>query len=64
MDAPGRAASSLTPHPGEFARLGREAGTSDDERRAAAVEAAAAHWGVVVVLKGADTVIAAPDGRA
>lgn len=53
----------LTPHPGEFARLGREAGTSDDERTAAAV-AAAASWGVVVVLKGAHTVIAAPDGRA
>lgn len=52
----------VTPHPGEFARLGREAGESDDERRAGAV-AAAAEWGVVVVLKGARTVIAAPDGR-
>ena len=51
-----------TPHPGEFARLGREAGDSDEDRRAAAV-AAAGDWGVVVVLKGARTVVAAPDGR-
>jgi NAD(P)H-hydrate epimerase len=66
-DAPGwwsRLGRSLvvTPHPGEFARLGRAAGHSDEERRAAAA-AAAAEWGVVVVLKGAHTVIAAPDGR-
>jgi len=52
----------VTPHPGEFARLGRQAGASDAERHAAAV-GAAADWGVVVVLKGARTVIAAPDGR-
>ena len=52
----------VTPHPGEFARLGRDAGEGDDERRAAAV-AAATEWGVVVVLKGARTVIAGPDGR-
>jgi len=52
----------VTPHPGEFVRLGREATDSDQERRAAALEAARA-WGVTVVLKGANTVIAAPDGR-
>ena len=52
----------VTPHPGEFGRLGQEAGDSDADRRAAAVAAAAA-WGVVVVLKGACTVVAAPDGR-
>ena len=52
----------VTPHPGEFARLGREAGDSDEDRRAAAV-AAAGDWGVVVVLKGARTVVAAPGGR-
>jgi hydroxyethylthiazole kinase-like uncharacterized protein yjeF len=51
----------VTPHPGEFARLGRHAGENDDERRRAATEAAA-DWGVVVVLKGAHTVIAAADG--
>ena len=52
----------LTPHPGEFARLtGSAAGESDDERRVAAL-AAAARYGAVVVLKGARTVVAAPDG--
>lgn len=52
----------VTPHPGEFARLGREAGSSDEERRSAARDAAS-EWGVTVVLKGANTVVAAPDGR-
>ena len=53
----------LTPHPGEFTRLtGTEAGTSDDERRNAAREATD-RFGQVVVLKGARTVICAPDGR-
>ena len=57
----GRAAV-VTPHPGEFARLGYESGAADDERRAAAIAAATA-WQVVVVLKGAHTVIADPGGR-
>jgi NAD(P)H-hydrate epimerase len=52
----------VTPHPGEFERLGRAPGGNDDERTAAAAGAAAA-WGQVVVLKGAHTVIAAPDGE-
>ncbi len=53
----------LTPHPGEFERLnGAAAGTSDGERQAAAA-AAAQRFGQVVVLKGARTVVAAPDGR-
>lgn len=52
----------MTPHPGEMARLGRSHGAADEERRAAA-QAAAAEWGVTVVLKGADTVVADPDGR-
>ncbi len=52
----------VTPHPGEFARLGYESGTGDDERRAAA-SAAASAWQAVVVLKGAHTVIADPGGR-
>jgi NAD(P)H-hydrate epimerase len=62
---PGRARrpSVLTPHPGEMRRLGRDVGTSDEERELAA-RAAASAWGQVVVLKGAGTVIAAPDGRA
>jgi NAD(P)H-hydrate epimerase len=52
----------VTPHPGEFARLGRTAGASDPDRLEAA-RAAAREWTVVVVLKGAHTVVAAPDGR-
>ncbi|MHB1016061.1 MAG: NAD(P)H-hydrate dehydratase [Desulfurivibrionaceae bacterium] len=53
----------LTPHPGEMSRL---AGISvleiQGKRRAVAAEFAKRH-GVYLVLKGAATIIAAPDGR-
>jgi len=61
----------LTPHAGEFARLRAAGGIAaesdgdlvdDDDARSAATADAAETWQQVVVLKGARTVIAAPDG--
>lgn len=53
----------LTPHPGEFGRLDGAPVGPDAAPRVERASAAAIRWGVVVVLKGARTVVAAPDGR-
>ena len=54
----------LTPHPGEMARLvGRSVEAVQAARLATAIEVART-TSSVVILKGAGTVIAAPDGRA
>lgn len=53
----------LTPHPGEMARL---TGSTTQEVQANRLELAAemaAKWSQIVLLKGAHTIIAAPNGR-
>ncbi len=53
----------LTPHPGEMARLTKlSVKEIEADREKVAIEFAQ-KWGHVVVLKGAFTVIASPDGR-
>jgi len=53
----------LTPHPGEMARLTGKTTDAINADRVGAARKAAKEWGAVIVLKGAHTVVAHPDGR-
>jgi NAD(P)H-hydrate epimerase len=53
----------LTPHPGEMARLLGKTTEAIQADRAGAARRAAKEWGAIIVLKGAHTLVAHPDGR-
>lgn len=55
--------SVLTPHPGEMARLMGSTVEDVQKDRVKAATECAREWKQVVVLKGASTVIAGPDGK-
>jgi len=54
----------LTPHPGEMARLSGLTVEKIQADRLGTARTCAKKWGKTIVLKGAYTVVAAPDGRA
>jgi hydroxyethylthiazole kinase-like uncharacterized protein yjeF len=58
------AATVLTPHPGEMARLAACTADEVQSARLAAARGLAARWGAFVVLKGHGTIVASPEGRA
>ena len=65
IGARGEAPTVLTPHGGEFHRLFRKASEVIDQKsKVDKTRAAARLMSAVVLLKGPDTVVAAPDGRA
>lgn len=53
----------LTPHLGEMSRLTGQSPEGLEARRIDTAHGWAMRWGVTLVLKGAPTVVAAPDGR-
>lgn len=58
-----KASVILTPHPGEMARLLRVPTDEIEKNRPEFAKRVAVTYGVVVVLKGANTVVASPDGK-
>ena len=53
----------MTPHPGEMARLTSKSVSEIQSDRILSAKSFAEEYGVTLVLKGANTVIASPDGR-
>jgi hydroxyethylthiazole kinase-like uncharacterized protein yjeF len=53
----------LTPHPGEMARLAGKTTAEVQANRLRIAQTNAAAWGHIVVLKGAFTIVAAPNGE-
>jgi hydroxyethylthiazole kinase-like uncharacterized protein yjeF len=58
------AATVITPHAGELGRLLERESSEIEAHRLSAVREAAAAAQAIVVLKGDDTIVCAPDGRA
>lgn len=54
---------TITPHPGEMARLVGGSVPDVQANRVSIAKKSAAAWNAIVVLKGQQTVVAAPDGR-
>jgi hydroxyethylthiazole kinase-like uncharacterized protein yjeF len=59
----GKGTLIVTPHPGEMARLCGCSIAEVQENRLQIAVSKALEWGAIVVLKGAGTIIASPDGR-
>jgi len=59
-----RVPAIVTPHPGEMSRLTEQPVADIQADRLGVALHQAARWGVTVILKGAHTVVAYPDGRA
>ena len=59
-----RAPVLLTPHEGEFSRIFPDLGKAMQMSKAERAPAAAERAGCAIIFKGADTVVAMPDGRA
>lgn len=58
-----QALAVLTPHPGEMARLTGLTNSQVNHDRIHVARQAAGEWGCILVLKGAPTVVAFPDGE-